>query len=142
MLYGLSPNPDFPLLNGIRQSCALYGEIVLIRRIQKGEAAGYGRGFIAERETDIAVINVGYADGLIKSAANKTEVFIRGKRAKVVAVCMDVCLADVTGISVKAGDKAEFYGDDISVKEISEKLGAIDYEIVTRAGNRIKRIYV
>ena len=140
-LYGLSPRPDLTLFKGVKQSCALYGKVCMVRRILAGESAGYGKAFNARKNTDIAIINVGYADGLIKRAANTAEVFIQKKRAKIVAVCMDVCLVDVTGLNVNAGDEAEFYGDNISVKELSAKLGVTDYEIVTRTGNRVQRIY-
>ena len=141
-LYGLTTRPDIPLLKGIKQACSLFGRVCLVRRIKRGEKVGYGGVFTAKRDSVIAVINAGYADGIPRQAANSCDVFIRFSRARIVAVCMDVCLVDATNVSgISVGDDAEFFGDRLPVSEISCKIGTIDYEIVTKIGDRVRRVY-
>ena len=69
--------------------------------------------------------------------------FINGKKAPIIGnICMDICMIDVTGIEVKIGDTVEFFGDNISVTSVAEKLNTIPYEVLTGISERIKRIYI
>ncbi|MFZ6050647.1 bifunctional UDP-N-acetylmuramoyl-tripeptide:D-alanyl-D-alanine ligase/alanine racemase [Halocola ammonii] len=115
-----------------------------VKTVLAGETIGYGRSFKAERDMQIAILAIGYADGLNRRLSNqKGEVSIKGRRCKIVGrVCMDMTMADVTGLDVKPGDEAEIFGDDISLEEIAQWLETIPYEVLTSVSQRVKRIYV
>jgi alanine racemase len=91
----------------------------------------------------IATIAIGYADGFNRLLSNGVgEVFIAGKRAKVVGkVCMDLTMVDVSQIACEEGDEVEIFGKNIRVREIAEKLNTIPYEVLTSVSQRVKRIY-
>jgi Alr-MurF fusion protein len=87
---------------------------------------------------------IGYADGYDRRFSNGVgEVFIRGKRAKVIGnVCMDMVMADVTDIAdVKEGDEVEVYGKNISIVEAAARIGTIPYELLTKISSRVRRVY-
>ena len=107
---------------------------------------GYGVKFSAERPSTIAIVPAGYADGLDLRLAGRGAVLIRGRRAPIVgSVCMDMLMADVTGIDVSPGDDVVIIGaqggDRIDVREMAARIGTIPYEILCRIGSRIERIY-
>ena len=108
-----------------------------------GETIGYGRKGVLSRDSRIAAIPIGYADGLDRHLGNgKGCVVVNGKRAAIVGnICMDVCMIDVTDIDCKPGDRVEIFGEQLPVTEIAEKLDTIPYEILTSVSTRVKRIY-
>ena len=91
----------------------------------------------------IAILPIGYADGFDRKLGNGVgEVFIRGKRARVIGnVSMDLITVDVSGIEAQEGDVVEIFGDNILISEIAEKLNTIPYEILTGISRRVKRVY-
>jgi alanine racemase len=111
--------------------------------LRKGQGLGYGFSFIAPQDMKIATIAIGYADGFNRLLSNGVgEVFIAGKRAKVVGkVCMDLTMVDVSQIACEEGDEVEIFGKNIRVREIAEKLNTIPYEVLTSVSQRVKRIY-
>jgi alanine racemase len=123
-------------------------EILTIRKLHKGRPVSYGRTFVTRRESLIAVLPLGYADGFSRSFSNNADVLIRGKRAPVVGrVCMDLTMVDVTGIKgAKEGDEAVLLGRqgkaEITAKELADRAGTISYEILTSMGTRSRRHYV
>jgi len=123
-------------------------KIILLKNVSKGTSLGYGRQFIAQRDSLIATIPVGYADGLPRILSNKMEIIIRGKKApQVGAICMDFCLIDVSEIpEVKEEDEAVIIGKQgdimISVEEISILAQTIPYEILCSVGKRVPRVYI
>lgn len=115
-----------------------------IKDVPTGETIGYSRKGKADRALKIAVLAIGYADGYDRRFSNGVgEVFIRGKRAKVIGnVCMDMVMADVTDISdVKEGDEVEVYGKNISIVEAARRIGTIPYELLTKISSRVRRVY-
>lgn len=114
-----------------------------IKEIRAGDSVGYNRGWKAQKDSRIAVIPVGYADGYDMRFGNGTgEVIIRDKAYPVVGkVCMDMCMVDVSGSDVEEGDEAVVFGEGISVKELAGRIGTIPYEILTGISSRVKRIY-
>ena len=114
-----------------------------IRYILKGESVGYNRKFIAEKNMKIATLPVGYADGIDRRWGNSVgEVIIGDTRAKIVGIiAMDMLMVDVSEIECKEGDEVEVFGENISVNEVSEKIGTIPYEVLTKISPRVKRIY-
>jgi alanine racemase len=117
--------------------------IASIRHVSKESTVGYGRKGVLHRDSIIAVIPVGYADGLNRHlSCGVGEMSVRGNRAPIVGnICMDACMIDVTDIDAQVGDEVEIFGKQISVKELAEKLETIPYEILTNVSHRVKRVY-
>ncbi|RRJ89941.1 bifunctional UDP-N-acetylmuramoyl-tripeptide:D-alanyl-D-alanine ligase/alanine racemase [Flavobacterium macacae] len=114
-----------------------------IRTIPAGESVGYGRRFMADSETKIATIPIGYADGIPRSWGNETGfVMIKNQKANIVgSVCMDMLMVNVTNIECLEGDSVIIFGENPSVSLIAEKLGTIPYEILTGISHRVKRVF-
>ncbi len=115
-----------------------------VRRVPSGDPVSYGCRGISDLDRDIAVVPVGYADGLRRELSEgKGSLFIKGQRVPIIGkICMDMCMADVTGMNVRRGDEAEVFGTGISIEEIAELCNTIPYEILTSIPQRVKRVYV
>jgi alanine racemase len=145
LLYGVVPPPLASTLS-LYPVMTLRSRVVAVKGVRTGEATGYGARFVAERPTTLAIVPAGYADGLDLRMAGRSAVLIRGRRAPVVgSVCMDMLMADVTGLTVSPGDEVviigEQNGDRIDVREMAASIGTIPWEIVCRLGSRIQRLY-
>jgi len=145
LLYGVVPPPVATTLP-LDPVMTLVSKIVAVKGVRPGEGVGYGVKFTAETPTRIAIIPAGYADGLDLRLAGRGAVLIRGRRAQVVgSVCMDMLMADVTGIDAEPGDDVVIIGpqggDRIDVREMAAQIGTIPYEILCRIGARIERVY-
>jgi alanine racemase len=114
-----------------------------IRTIAPGESVGYGRRFIAEKETKVATIPIGYADGIRRSWGNGVGyVAINHQKAPILgSVCMDMLMVDVTNISCAEGNQVIVFGENPTVILMAEKLGTIPYEILTGISQRVKRVF-
>jgi len=133
----------------LRRVMSLRAKVALVKVIPPGASVGYGRRFIAKKETAVATLPIGYGDGYNRALSFAGgQVLIKGRRAPIIGtICMDLCMADVTGIAgVSAGDEAVLFGKqeggEITVEELAQKLGTIPYEIMCAAGRRIPRVYV
>ncbi len=117
--------------------------IISIRDWKKGESIGYARRSILERDSRIATIPIGYADGMNRHfGRGNITVKVNGKDAPTVGnICMDACMIDVTGIDCKEGDAVEIFGPSASVYRLSDLLDTIPYEILTSVSPRVKRVY-
>lgn len=115
-----------------------------IRTVKKGETIGYGRKGVAVTEMQIAVLPIGYADGYDRHLSNGVgKVFIKNWVVPVIGnICMDMCMIDVSGLSVAVGDEVELMGEHIRVSDIAESIGTIPYEILTGISQRVKRVYL
>ena len=115
-----------------------------IKTVKGGEPVGYECADVSANDRRIAILPVGYADGLRREMGNcRGELFIRGNRVPIVGiVCMDMCMADVTCIEAAVGDEAEIFGSNISVNEVAEICKTIPYEILTSISGRVKRVYL
>mgnify|MGYP002625984911 CR=1 FL=1 len=144
--YGCMPNTALPVPIGIRPVMRLRAAVCQLKTVPAGTAVSYGRTFVTSRETVLAVIPAGYADGYSRGLSNKGAVYINGHRAPIVGrVCMDQMMVDVTGIPVKAGDAAELYSDtidEIKVDNIADTLGTIGYELLCLVSKRVPRVAV
>jgi len=114
-----------------------------VKRIIAGEPVGYGCADVSDKERIIAILPVGYADGLNRKLGNRNgRLFIKGKMVPVIGnICMDMCMADITGLHATAGDEAEIFGENITIDEIAEKCQTIPYEILTSIPGRVKRVF-
>jgi len=115
-----------------------------VRELKKGETVGYSRAGIMEKDGTIAVIPVGYADGLDRRLGRGIgTVLVNGKIAPVIGnICMDMTMIDISGLKVKEGDEVEIFGKRNAVSEMAERMGTIPYEVLTGIPERVKRIYI
>ena len=123
----------------------LIATINFIKTVKAGESVSYGRRFIAQKDTRVATVPLGYADGIRRGNLEKGYVVINGKKAKIIGtICMDSFMVDVTDIpEAKVGTKVFIWDNNmITLDEIAENLGTINYEILSTISNRIPRIFV
>jgi alanine racemase len=147
MLYGISPLPEFREL--LKPVMTWKTRICLVRDVPKGSSISYGRTFIAPRNMRVATLSAGYADGYPWHLSNRgAGVLVRGKRCPLLGrVTMDLMVIDVSGLDdVEVGDDVVLMGRDgseeIPCSELGEKAGTITWEIITRIGARVRRVYV
>lgn len=145
ILYGLSPFGDREPHPSLKPAMRLTAGVTMVKTVPAGETVSYGRTFATARESRIATLPIGYADGYPRALSNRGSVVLRGRRAPVVGrVCMDQCMVDVTDIpGVAAGDEALVVGGpELPVGEMSRLLGTIDYEVTCMVSARVPRIGV
>lgn len=117
--------------------------IIAIRNWKAGESIGYGRRTILQRDSRVATIPIGYADGMNRHfGRGAISVRVNGKDAPTLGnICMDACMIDVTDIDCKPGDSVEIFGQEASVDRLADTLDTIPYEILTSVSPRVKRVY-
>ncbi|HXI75425.1 MAG TPA: alanine racemase, partial [Pyrinomonadaceae bacterium] len=147
MLYGISPLPEFRHL--LKPAMTWKTRICLVRDVPKGSSISYGRTFIAPRNMRVATLSAGYADGYPWHISNRGAAFlVRGKRCPLLGrVTMDLMVIDVSELdNVQVGDDVVLMGRDgteeIPCSELAEKAETITWEIVTRIGVRVRRVFV
>ena len=140
-LYGVSANPSEQEF--LENVSTLKTIISQTKYIKPGDTVGYGRSFIAPLLMKIAIIPIGYADGMNRRLSNGVgKVVVNGKVAPIIGtVCMDMCMIDITDIEANEGDTVIIFGKELPIQEISKSLGTIPYEILTGISRRVKRIY-
>ena len=138
-LYGVDPR-DNRMLSTVS---TLKTTILQMRHVPAGETVGYSRKGKIERDSVIAAIPIGYADGLNRGLGNRRcYCLVNGQKAEYVGnICMDVAMIDVTDIPCVEGDQVEIFGEHLPVTELSDVLGTIPYEVLTGVSNRVKRVY-
>jgi alanine racemase len=122
---------------------SLHSVIISIKELPAGTTVGYGRKGVLERDSRIATIPIGYADGFSRCFGNgNAKLWINGTLCPTVGnICMDICMVDVTDIDCTVGDSVEIFGRHIPVEVLAETRGTIPYEILTSISNRVKRVY-
>lgn len=148
-LFGVAPRPG--LAPDLKPVMRVQSEIVALRAIEKGERIGYGHTWEATRQSVIATVPMGYADGLNRQLSNRGNALIRGRRAPIAGtVSMDLTMLDVTDIpGARVGDEVVFLGTQegllgrgaISAEEIAEQTGTIPWEVLTSISRRVPRFY-
>jgi len=145
-LYGLNPSAETPLPPEFQTALSFKSQIAQVKTLPPGSAVSYGRRFITQRPSRIAVIPVGYADGFRRAPRNWGYVLVHGHRAPIVgSVCMDQTMVDVTDIDgVTQGDEVVLIGtqgdETLSVDQVAEQLGTINYEVVSEILARVPRL--
>jgi alanine racemase len=145
--YGLSPFDDASSTDlGLTPAMQLSGEIVSVKRVPAGTGVSYGHDYLASRETTLALVPLGYADGIPRHASGAGPVSINGRTFAVSGrVAMDQFVVDVGDHPVSLGDRAMLFGDPAtgvpSATDWADAAGTINYEVVTRIGNRVERRY-
>ncbi len=122
---------------------ALRSIIISIKEWPAGTTVGYGRHGVLQRDSRIATVNIGYADGFDRHFGNgRVSMWVGGKLCPTVGnVCMDAVMIDVTDVPCKTGDTVEIFGEHVPVEQLSEARGTIPYEILTSVSPRVKRVY-
>lgn len=138
-LYGVSASG----MAGLQTVSTLKTTILQIQHVPAGDSIGYSRRSYVNRDSRIAIIPIGYADGLDRHFSNgHGEVVVRGKRCPIIGnICMDACMVDVTDCDAEEGDSVIVFGKELPVEELSDRLKTIPYEILTSVSPRVKRIY-
>ncbi|MBD5588888.1 alanine racemase [Clostridium botulinum] len=148
IMYGYYPS-NYVLRNNInlKPVMSLKTSIVHIKKVSSGEYISYGRTFKTKRESIIATLPIGYADGYNRLLSNKGKVIVNGKLAPVIGrVCMDQCMIDVTFIeNLKVGDVVTIMGEENGVsytaEDIASQIGTISYEVICNVNKRVPRVY-
>ncbi len=148
ILYGYYPS-DYVMKDRlpIKPVMSLKSYIMFIKEIENGDTLGYGRTYKAETKRTIATIPAGYADGYNRLLSNKGYVLVNGKRAPLRGrICMDQCMADITGIEAKQWDEVVLMGkqerEEITADEIAKEIGTISYEVLCMVSKRVPRVYI
>ncbi len=139
-LYGISEAG----IKGLKTGPAFYTRISQVKTIKGGEGIGYSLTDTSEKTRKIAVLPVGYADGLRRiMGQGQGRVYARGNYLPIIGnVCMDMCMIDISGTDLKPGDVVEIFGDNISINEVADTCNTIPYEILTAIHPRVKRIFL
>ena len=139
-LYGVSPTDGKTDLVPVS---SLYSVIISIKEWPAGTTVGYGRKGVLTRQSRIATIPVGYADGIVRHFGNgNISMLVNGTLCPTVGnICMDVCMIDVTDAQCSVGDQIEIFGRHVPVSQLAEVRGTIPYEILTSISERVKRVY-
>ena len=112
-----------------------------IRNIPAGEQVSYGATFRASKAMRIAVVSIGYADGLPRGLSNRGHAFFAGQKLPIVGrVCMDYTMLDVTDVEIHPGDAVEFWGEHILANDVARSLDTISYTLFTGIGARVQRL--
>jgi alanine racemase len=138
-IYGIG---DFEGIN-LKPAGRFKTRISQIKRIPAGEPVGYNCADVSDKERTIGILQAGYADGLNRKLGNRNgSLLIRNTRVPIIGnICMDMCMADLTGLDAEIGDEAEIFGENISINEIATKCQTIPYEILTSIPGRVRRVF-
>lgn len=146
MLYGLSPDCSVKLPVELEPVMELKACVSQVKTVEAGVCVSYGRTFVTDRETRIASVTIGYADGYPRLLSDRASVLVRGKRARLLGrVCMDQLMIDVSDIQdVREGDTVTLIGKDgdevITADELAASYGSIGYELVCGISPRVQRV--
>jgi alanine racemase len=144
-IYGLDPFHRDPAEQGLRPALELRSYVAEVKRCRPGESAGYGRRFVAERETWLGTIPIGYGDGVRRGLTNNADVLVAGRRVPLVGtVSMDNITVDLGPCPeepVPRGTEAVLIGPDVRAEEMAQRLGTINYEVTCGISPRVPRAY-
>ncbi len=146
-MYGLLPGKDYQGSIDLRPALSLRTRICHVFRARKGEGVSYGLTYRCPRDSWLAVLPLGYADGLSRSLSNRWEVLIGGRLyPQVGTICMDLCMVDLGEDRYAPGEEVTVVGgcgeESIGVERMAELLGTINYEVVCDMGKRVPRLYL
>jgi alanine racemase len=147
-VYGQTPIPARGDM-GLRPAMTLTCPVAYVRSLKAGDGVSYGHTWIADSDTTVALIPLGYADGVFRGLSGRISVLINGRlRPSVGRICMDQFVVDLGPgpVDVREGDEAILFGPgdrgELTAVDWAELLGTIDYEIVTSPRGRVYRVYV
>lgn len=145
-LYGHYPDPSCEDLDGpgLIPVMTLKTRITAVRELSAGTCISYGCTHVLNRDSRVAVLPIGYADGLDRLLSNRTEMMVAGQRVPVLGrICMDMCMVDVTDIPVvNVGDEVIVFGAEFPLEEKADRIGTIQYEMLCAVSRRVPRVYL
>jgi alanine racemase len=147
LMYGIYPSEEVSLSIEVEPVLSLKSKILFFKKVKKGTAIGYGKTFVAQRDTKVATVPLGYADGYFRLLSNKGRVLIKGKKVPIIGrVCMDAFMMDVTDVlKVKTGDEVVLIGkqgkEEITVGDVASWAQTFSYEVISRMGRRLPLVY-
>jgi len=147
-IYGHYPSPVTNRSVPLRPAMTLKSRVARIRTLPPGSSVSYGRTYTTTRPTTVALVPIGFGDGLSRQLSNKGSVLIRGRRAPIVGrVCMDQCIVDVSGIpDVQQDDEVVLFGRqgeaEITAEEIASIMDSINYVVLASISARVPRVYI
>ena len=145
ILYGYPGAEDTFEKIDLKPVAKLKSKITFLKTVEEGTSIGYGRSYITDKETKVATIPIGYADGFRRDFSNGWKVLINGKKVPIIGkVCMDSFMADVTALdNVKLGDEVIIWdNENITLEELAEKCNTINYEILCTISERVPRDFI
>jgi alanine racemase len=140
-LYGIGVNPSEQA--HLQNVSTLKTSISQIKNIPVNETIGYSRKGVLKRDTKVATVPIGYADGLSRKLGNGNgKMIVKGKSAPIIGnVCMDMCMIDITDINANENDEVIVFGEAYPIAEVAKDIGTIPYEVLTSVSRRVKRVY-
>ena len=140
-LYGVAPEPEVQA--DLHQVSRLVTRISQLKDIPAGDTVGYGQRWRAQQPSRIAIITIGYADGLHRHLGyGHGHVLVGGHEVPIIgSICMDMCFLDVTGIDCVEGDRVVIFGEGDLLQRNAEAAGTIPYELLTAVSPRVRRVY-
>ena len=148
ILYGLYPSNDVDKERlDLKQAMELKARVSHVKTLPKGHSISYSSRYTTAGDEKIITIPIGYADGYTRALSGKAEVIAGGKKIPVVGdICMDQCMANADGLDIKTGDEVVLYssqkGSGITIDDIADRTGTINYEIICMLGKRVPRVYL
>ncbi len=141
-IHGISPVPEAQ--TNLQYTSTFRSTLSQIKHIKEGSSIGYNRSFIANKEMTIAIVPVGYADGLSRRLSNgHYSLLVKGKPAPIVGnISMDMCMIDISGIDASEGDAVVIFSPEHPIHKMAEALNTIPYEVLTGISRRVKRVYL
>lgn len=141
-MYGISANPAFK--RKLESVISWYSVVSQVKTVPAGQSVGYSRSYFCKTDTVVAIVPVGYADGLRRSLSNGVGYLtINGKKCPIIGkVCMDMVMVDATKARVKVGDEVEIIGPDCPLEKMADLIGTIPYEVMTSISERVHKVYV
>ncbi len=133
--YGISPAPELSGVLPLRPAMTLEARVGSLRVVPAGESVGYGGLWTARRDTEVATLQLGYADGYPRNASGRAQLLVAGERRDVLGrICMDQLMLDISGLGVQPGEKG------VHPSEVAEWSGINEYELLTGVGSRVERV--
>ena len=144
MLYGVSPQAETAGVSlGLKPVMTLSSSVIAVRKVNAGDAVGYGGSWIAAHNSRLAVVAIGYGDGYPRAAGNNADVLINDKRFPVVGrVSMDMITVDIGTEQVLVGDKVVLWGAELPVEELAQRVDTIPYELLCNITSRVQLSYI
>ncbi|WP_083657142.1 alanine racemase [Poseidonibacter parvus] len=148
MLYGLYPSKNVNQNNvNLKEVMCLKAKISQVKEIPKGTGVSYGLKYKCTKNSKVATLPIGYADGLTRMLSGKASTMLQNKKVPIIGnICMDQCIIDISGLDAKIDDEVVLFGGNdkngISITSVSELLNTINYEIVCMVDKRVPRVYI
>lgn len=143
LLYGHQPDHACDGRIDLEPVMEVKTRIASVKALPKGTCVSYGRTYTLQRDSLVAAVPVGYADGLFRLLSNRQELLLHGRRVPQIGrVCMDMCMLDVTDVpQARVGDVVTLFGDGLPLEEKADTVGTITYELLCAVSPRVKRVY-